>query len=272
MRNSYVGLVAILGLAVTGCAGGVVDGGTPLGLAITHHDGERLTGTFRDVHTIVHFDARRTAAGDATLLFSLGDKRFGYEGSALSEDHRGWYRVLADQTLDAADRATATALADALSGYLGNDVTAMDLHEASVGKMAFWLSQQPAGALAHSFAKREYFEHEPRPQSLGNDGVTCIKKNTTVTAHYDDRSGVATTQNVLVGEDWGTSACGSGNYSCMGRCGAGCYGFGGGWTLDCLEHDTCSHNLCASGGSRSPDCGDEYREASDDIFSSCSGR
>jgi hypothetical protein len=271
MRHGIVGTIALIGLAGTGCEGSVTEAETPYGLAITRHDAERLAGSFRDAHATVRFDAARTAAGDATLVLTLDDKSFGYEGSALAEDHRGWFRVVADRTLEAADRDTARALVDALSGYLGNDVTAMNLHEASVGKMAYWLSQQPAGQLARSFSKLEYFEHEPRTRGLGNDGVTCIKKNTTVTAYYDDRNGVASSVGVLVGSDWGTSNCGAGNYSCMGRCGAGCSGFGGGWTLDCLEHDTCSHNLCATGGSSHPDCGDEYNEASGDIFSSCSG-
>jgi hypothetical protein len=80
------------------------------------------------------------------------------------------------------------------------------------------------------------------------------------------------TKPVLAGANWGRNYCAtSGDYSCMGRCGAGCTGFGSSrYSLDCLAHDTCSHDLCSSGGgSDKKGCADEYAAASDDLSGAC---
>jgi hypothetical protein len=56
----------------------------------------------------------------------------------------------------------------------------------------------------------------------------------------------------------------------MGRCGGGCSTiFGTKLTLDCLRHDTCSHDKAASGAGADTSCGDEYSDASDDAGGSC---
>jgi hypothetical protein len=55
-------------------------------------------------------------------------------------------------------------------------------------------------------------------------------------------------------------------------CGSACNGiplFGKKYTQDCLNHDVCSHNLNASGGSSDANCGDEYNAASDDATNGC---
>lgn len=93
---------------------------------------------------------------------------------------------------------------------------------------------------------------------LGNEGVTCIRKNTTVTAEYDDSRG-RRADRVRVG-----SRARSG-YGCMGRCGGDCgWGAPSAWTKDCMDHDQCSNVNNASGGSGDPNCGDEWNEAADD--------
>jgi len=75
---------------------------------------------------------------------------------------------------------------------------------------------------------------------------------------------------VVAGSDWGGSVCNSGNYGCMGRCGAGCSTlFGTKLTLDCLRHDTCSHDKVAAGQGSDTSCGDEYTNASDDATGGC---
>ena len=97
-------------------------------------------------------------------------------------------------------------------------------------------------------------------QRLGNEGITCIRKNTYVTAEYDrGNSGTRYNERVKVG-----SKARSG-YDCMGRCGADCgWGAPSAWTKDCMDHDQCSNRFNASGGSGDSNCGDEFNEAADD--------
>ncbi|MEL7001278.1 MAG: hypothetical protein AAFN93_00950 [Bacteroidota bacterium] len=93
---------------------------------------------------------------------------------------------------------------------------------------------------------------------LGNEGVTCIRKNTYVYAEYDDSRGTHK-DRVRVG-----SKPRSG-YGCMGRCGGDCgWGAPSAWTKDCMDHDQCSNINFSSGGSGDSNCGDEFNEAADD--------
>jgi hypothetical protein len=136
---------------------------------------------------------------------------------------------------------------------------------------------------------------------FGQEGKKCIKSGTTELADYSaptqawggplDAGPSPTvttcanpkggTQNcisepVVVGSNWGKihprktattwDTTKWSDYSCMGKCGAGCNGIGGGWTKDCLDHDTCSYRYSSYGGSADTYCGDEFTAASDDIF------
>jgi hypothetical protein len=242
----------------------------PSGLALSRHDETHLSGTFGDGASAIRFEAIATAADRASLELVVNGKPLRYEALAATDAHDGWYRVELDASFDAADLAIAGAALEALVAELGHETTAMSLHEASVPKLVYFVAQQSPGAWVDSLFHREYSVSTPL-FSVNDDGRVCIKKTTTVTAYYDNKAGAVTSRGIVVGVDEGTSACGAGNYGCMGRCGAGCSGFGGGWTLDCLEHDACSHDLCASGGGSDQNCGDEYNHASSDIFSSCSG-
>lgn len=104
-------------------------------------------------------------------------------------------------------------------------------------------------------------------QSLSNsmnlksrdEGITCIRKNTFVTAEYDDSNGNHS-DRVEVGSEPRK------DYGCMGRCGSGCgrWGIPSAWTKDCMDHDQCSNVNNASGGSSDRNCGDEFNEAADD--------
>ncbi len=91
-----------------------------------------------------------------------------------------------------------------------------------------------------------------------NEGVTCIRKNTYVTAVYDNAGGREFRDRKLVNGD-----------RCLGRCGSGCPGIftlASAWTKDCLDHDQCGRVL---GGSTNPfdsNCGDEYAQAADDYL------
>ncbi|MCB1170759.1 MAG: hypothetical protein KDK25_10510 [Leptospiraceae bacterium] len=103
-----------------------------------------------------------------------------------------------------------------------------------------------------------------------NEGVTCIRKGTYVTAEYDDSRG-SHNESVRVG-----SKPRSG-YGCMGRCGGDCgqWWIPSAWTKDCMDHDQCSHKNYSSGGSSDPNCGDEFDEAADDwlqgVWRGCRG-
>ncbi len=92
-----------------------------------------------------------------------------------------------------------------------------------------------------------------------NEGISCIYKGTTVTATYDlGDNGTVRNRNVVVNSN------GGGSYGCMGRCGGGCgWGAPSAYTKDCMDHDKCSLDLGASGGSRDPNCGDEFDHAAD---------
>ncbi|KAK7458590.1 hypothetical protein Landi51_01413 [Colletotrichum acutatum] len=71
---------------------------------------------------------------------------------------------------------------------------------------------------------------------------------------------------VEIGSNYGTNLAGSGDYSCNGRCGAGCTGtaVGNVYTQDCFSHDVCSYFNSASGGASDPNCGAAYNAAVDD--------
>lgn len=103
-----------------------------------------------------------------------------------------------------------------------------------------------------------------------NEGVSCIRKNSTVNAEYDDSRG-SHSDRVVVGS---TARKG---YECMGRCGGGCgrWWIPSAWTKDCMDHDQCSNVNNSSGGSSDANCGDEFNEAADDyvfgVVRGCSG-
>ncbi len=242
------------------------------GLHVSAHDASTFQGSFAGDDGRLEFFAHAPDEQHAELDFTINGKLLHYEALAATDAHDGWFRVMADVAIERADTTLARQALETLIEHLGEDVSAMALFESSVPKMASFLAEQTPGSFVSSLSRKEYSVERPVSKSLNDDGLVCIKRNATVRAAYDrGKSGSSSSVSVVVGSNWGTSACGSGNYACMGRCGAGCNGFGGSWTLDCLEHDACSHDLCASGGASDANCGDEYGDAKSDIFTSCSG-
>jgi hypothetical protein len=242
------------------------------GLTLKRHDASALEGTFVTNDGEIQFSAKTLGRDQAELQFQINDKVLHYEALASTEEQAGFFRVNADVAFTAAERGLASNLLDALVAEFGNEASALSLFEASVPKMAHFIANQPEGVLVTSIVRAELAGVGAlRDKSLRDDGVTCIKRGRAMSVQYDDKRGTVSTVSVNVGDNWGSSACRSGDYNCMGRCSAGCGGFGGGWTLDCLEHDACSHNLCAAGGSRDANCGDEYSNAAWDVFASCAG-
>lgn len=87
---------------------------------------------------------------------------------------------------------------------------------------------------------------------LGKRAITCIAPGATATARWTNSAGKSCSFTGVVGSNYGRNAAG-GDYSCNGRCGAGCTGaaLGNFYTQDCFSHDVCSYFENASGGARS---------------------
>ncbi|OJJ78983.1 uncharacterized protein ASPGLDRAFT_181778 [Aspergillus glaucus CBS 516.65] len=102
--------------------------------------------------------------------------------------------------------------------------------------------------------------------TLSKRSITCLEVGATATATWTNSDGQTCSFVGVVGSNYGTNSDGSGDYSCNGRCGAGCTGTAVGdvYTQDCFSHDICSYFNNASGGSSDPNCGDAYDSAVDD--------
>ncbi|KAF5651928.1 hypothetical protein F25303_3648 [Fusarium sp. NRRL 25303] len=88
--------------------------------------------------------------------------------------------------------------------------------------------------------------------TLEKRAITCLKVGQTATASWTNSAGKKCTFTGVVGSNYGANPTGSGDYSCNGRCGAGCSGtaIGNVYTQDCFSHDICSYFNSASGGAR----------------------
>lgn len=233
-----------------------------------------LSGAFAKDGTRVEFRSEALSPEATRLFVALNGKRFDFEADftqgILHSDGHG-------AVLAAAEREVLAGFARTLGSYLVQGPFAP--HEQLVAVQAEYWSEAPEGYVHPSKRMRlglPAIEGERSSLSNANDGVTCITKGTTRTAYYDNKAGTVYSQSVTVNSNWGTNSCGAGDYSCMGRCGAACgWGAPSSYTLDCLDHDLCSHNLCASGGGSDANCGDEYNQAQDDwtmgVVRGCSG-
>ncbi|KAH7157295.1 hypothetical protein B0J13DRAFT_617406 [Dactylonectria estremocensis] len=103
--------------------------------------------------------------------------------------------------------------------------------------------------------------------TLSRRSVTCLKVGATATAKWTNSAGQSCTFVGVVGSNYGTNTAG-GDYSCNGRCGAGCSGtaLGNAYTQDCFSHDVCSYFNNASGGASDANCGAAYSAAVDDTL------
>ncbi|KAL4948200.1 hypothetical protein BDW69DRAFT_199048 [Aspergillus filifer] len=113
-------------------------------------------------------------------------------------------------------------------------------------------------------------------KSLDKRSITCLTVGSTTMATWTNSAGQTCTFSGLVGSNYGTNSAGEGDYSCKGRCGAGCTGtaLGNAYTQDCFSRDIYSYFNNASRGSSDPDCGAAYDAAVDDtllgVASGCS--
>lgn len=199
--------------------------------------------------------------GDYYLQFAIDDATFEAWINFSSETiiHDGHQNVLSSaqkEVLASFSNQFGTAL-------LNNQDNTPDDFE--IGRMEysflrtleFW-SQAPVGFVhQHQTARANIVA-----KGLGNDGITCIQRNSTYTLRYTNRNNQVISKRRRAGYN------GGGTYGCMGRCGANCgrSWIPSAWTLDCFEHDQCSLDNNASGGGSDPNCGNEYWEASDDYI------
>ncbi len=177
-------------------------------------------------------------------------------------------------TLTGEQKSALLTLAQDLYTYLSARKSDISAHEFSLIRLAEYWAEAPDG---YVYGSREVrggingIEHlaQAAASCSKNEGITCIRKNTWVTAVYDDSKGCHS-ESVLVGS---TARPG---YECMGRCGGGCgWGAPSSWTKDCMDHDQCSNKNYSSGGGSDSNCGDEYNEAMDDwtwgVWRGCNG-
>lgn len=264
------GLVALL--LVTGCGVEPV-GEEPAsavelageGLALERGP-ESMRGAFAKEGSRIDFQSRALSAEAVRLFVAVNGKRFDFEVDfAQGVLHSDGHGVV----LSAAERQALAAFAYTLGTHLQQEGDAAR-HELLVAVEAEYWSASPEGYVHQAKSMRA----DVRPvaggqhSALGNgdDGITCVIKGRTYTASYDrGTSGTITSKSAVVNSNWGTSACGAGDYSCMGRCGGGCgWGALSSYTLDCLDHDVCSHDLCSTSGASDVNCGDEFNQAQDD--------
>ncbi|MEO1049915.1 MAG: hypothetical protein AAFX87_04800 [Bacteroidota bacterium] len=161
--------------------------------------------------------------------------------------------------LNKGDKRALLEVAQHLFSYVDAKEGNVSYAEYSLIRTLEYWSNAPTG---YAYRFNQQFSTAQKSEKVlasRNEGVTCIRKNTTVTAQYDDSRG-SQSDRVRVGS---TARPG---YGCMGRCGGDCgqWWIPSAWTKDCMDHDQCSNVNFSSGGSSDSNCGDEFDEAADD--------
>ncbi|WP_299185269.1 hypothetical protein [uncultured Aquimarina sp.] len=159
--------------------------------------------------------------------------------------------------LSSKEKETLLMIGEEISEYLFKDGSVDDftMGEFTLLKLLEYWAKSPRN---YSYEKIIFKGNQTNLVKGNDDGITCIRKNTYVTAVYDDNEGQIYRDRELVNGD-----------RCLGRCGSGCPGvfsIASAWTKDCLDHDQCGRVL---GGSTNPfdrNCGDEYGQAADDFL------
>ncbi|MBU42240.1 MAG: hypothetical protein CMN76_03390 [Spirochaetaceae bacterium] len=220
-------------------------------------------GTYNGVS--ISYDATTSGEDFETTVTIDGQKFTASLGGDGSITLDGGNAVLTQSQKDALD-----ALAQEFASHLeatGN-TSGSRIQVAFLSVISYW-AEAPEG---YTYGSRSIDGPSPAGYNAAsrNEGVTCIRKGTYVTAAYDDSRG-SHYDSVLVG-----SKPRSG-YGCMGRCGGDCgsWWLASSWTKDCMDHDQCSNVNYSSGGSSDPNCGDEFDEAADDwlqgVWRGCRG-
>jgi len=241
-----------------------------------------------------------SASGTTILKVQVNDKTFDItlDASVILDGH--------DAVLSVADKALLQTLYNELAARFATATTIPSSVEV-LANYSSYLAEAPENYVHRRLVNGVPLAEGVAASAVTTRSVICITKGKSYSVSYDAPMQAATnacfwngtttgpnaggntfsssitvvagstqckvTKPVLSGSDWGTNYCKktTTDYSCMGRCGAGCTGFGSSrYSLDCLAHDTCSHDLCSSGGgSDTKGCADEYSAASDDLSGPC---
>lgn len=226
-------------------------------------------------------NANQPNRGDAKSPQIIGDTGVTIVSDTSSSDETGLAVNVGEKTIDISYNENGFSNIDGHGATLSNedkaalkraaDVYAQskDLHDESpideqiTYKVLDYLSYAPA---EYTFDSNRY----TKQFALKNEGISCVKKGTTIKAEWNTQAASYISENIMVGAHWPNG------YGCMGRCGADCGGWlPSSWTKDCMDHDACSARNSASGGASDPNCGDEYNEAADDwtfgVIAGCRG-
>lgn len=244
---------------------------TTVALTVDENTATRLNGLLRTVDGELAFSAIAIDQNTIELRLVVNGKTFDSTIDDVKTAIDGHGAVLAD-----ADRALLTTFIDQFAiRFAGASAAERDL---SLNRLALYISEAPQGHVHRAITRgsSEVAALGAEAAATGDEGVTCIKKGASVTAVYTDKSGKITQESIVVGSKMSPMPGGKGDYSCMGKCGAGCTDYWfmkTGYTKDCLDHDACSRKYSASNGAKDPNCGDEYNAASRDFTNSsrCTG-
>ncbi len=161
-----------------------------------------------------------------------------------------------DAVLTLDQKQTLLDLGKEISNYLfkGETTDQFSMAEFTLLRLLEYWAKSPTG---YPHKKTRIASSVKQTLKNRDEGITCIRKNTFVTATYDDDRGNIRESILVNGED------------CIGRCGSGCGSFftiASAWTKDCLDHDRCGRVNGSSFNPFDSECGDEYREAADDYL------
>lgn len=262
--NKMLFIIAVLCVGLISCSEGD-------SFQVIDNADNGIEGSYRYEDVNVSYSVRPQNDSDAqsSVVVIVNDKRLELELDMASESFlmEGYGAVLTDDEKDA-----LRLLSGYITEYLARRGGELTTHEYAIVRVLEYWSESPSN---YAIERREYgvssISDGIRYGISANEGITCIRKGTWVTAKYDDSKGDHS-ESVLVGS---TARAG---YECMGRCGAGCgrSWIPSAWCKDCLDHDQCSHKNYSSGGSSDPNCGDEYNEAADDwmfgVARGCNGK
>jgi hypothetical protein len=229
----------------------------PQPLALERPSDDRIEGWYASDGVSIEFSSARFSpfSGDVairagSLMYSV---RYDYErrpGEARE--------VVTDGQGGALDPSTHRVLGEVLervSQQLGSNDPALPLHE----QMLFAGLALLVDSAGMPLPRMTFSLDAPEvDKSLGNDGVTCIERDTSYGVSFDVDSTVIADTPVV-----------SNSSVCNGQCGPACVQLTPWrmWTLDCLEHDTCcgatSNDPCWT---PLGECGDEYIHAEGDFL------
>jgi hypothetical protein len=268
----FVGLASLaMGLAACGSGRiGAPEGSgngsgedTVTGLLLDENSDTVTRGRFITADGQISFFAT-SDANTSVLRLDLNGKTFDVtvNGSIIVDGH--------EAVLTAAEQALLLTFSEALTSRFQTETKGATRFEALANHSSY-LSEAPEGHVHIRLVNGVALPEGVAASAVSAASYICLKKGATATATYTSSTGVRTSKSVVVGANWGTSLCGKGDYSCMGKCGAGCTGSY--WTQDCLNHDTCSHDKCSTTGPFDSNCGGEFNAASDDAHyaTACKG-